>query len=229
MKPRQYSIASSPLTSAPNTASILYDVITAPSLYNEARSFYGVASTYLSDILVGGKVHAYIRPTNMNFRLPVDPKIPIIMICAGTGLAPMQSFLQERAAIAKAQPTLTLGTALLYFGCRDPDKDYICRSELEAWRDEGVVSLRPCFSQKPEASGGFKHVGGRVEADKQEVAELFKNGAKVFLCGRASKLAKSINDVLERIVMEYKGVGAQEAREWLTKQKADRYVSDVFG
>lgn len=229
MKPRQYSIASSPLSSTPNNASILYDVITAPSLYNHARPFYGVASTYLSDILVGGKVHAYIRPTNMNFRLPVDPKTPIIMICAGTGLAPMRAFIQERAAIARAQPNLTLGTALLYFGCRDPEKDYICRPELEAWQKEGVVSLRPCFSHKPEVSDGFKYVGDRVWAEKCEVAKLFQDGAKIFLCGSASKLAKSINEVLEKIVKEYKGLEAEEARAWLMKQKADRYVSDVFG
>ena len=191
--------------------------------------FHGVASTYLADLPVGGKAHAYVRATNVQFRLPVDPAMPIIMICAGTGLAPMRAFMQERAAIAHAQPNLTMGKALLYFGCRDPEKDYICAAELEAWEASGFVSLRPCFSHHPGMSGGFKYVGKRLESDKEEIVSLFKNGAKIFLCGSASKLAKSVNEVLERIVMEYRDIGSEEARAWLAKQKADRYVSDVFG
>lgn len=158
------------------------------------------------------------------------------MICAGTGLAPMRAFIQERAAIAKAQPNLAMGTALLYFGCHNPEKDYICAAELEAWEAAGLVTLRPCFSHHPEASGGFKYVGKRLEADREEVVSLFRDGAKIFLCGSASKLAKSVNEVLESMVMEYKDVGLEEARAWLAKQKAwlakqkaDRYVSDVFG
>lgn len=229
MKPRQYSIASSPLASSPHTASILYDVLAAPSIYNHSIPFHGVASTYLSEIPVGGKVHAYIRPTNVKFRLPVDPTTPIIMICAGTGLAPMRAFVQERAAIAEAQPDLKLGTALLYSGCRDPESDFICRSELEAWENSGIVSLRPCFSRKPAESDGFKYVGQRLDADKKEIACLFKDGAKIFLCGSASKLAKSVNEVLERTAMEFRGTGLEEAREWLATQKSDRYVSDVYG
>jgi cytochrome P450/NADPH-cytochrome P450 reductase len=229
MKPRQYSIASSPLASPPNTVSILYDVLNAPSTYNHSTRFHGVASTYLADMPIGGKIHAYIRATNIQFRLPVDPATPIIMICAGTGLAPMRAFMQERAAIAKAQPDRDMGRALFYFGCRDPEKDYICAAELEAWEEAGLVSLRPCFSHHPEASGGFKYVGKRLDADREEVVALFRRGAKIFLCGSASKLARSVNEVLEGMVMEYRGVGLEEARAWLGRQKADRYVSDVFG
>ncbi|GAB7330350.1 hypothetical protein MBLNU13_g01982t1 [Cladosporium sp. NU13] len=229
MKPRQYSIASSPLASPPNTVSILYDVLSAPSMYNHSTRFHGVASTYLADMPVGGKIHAYIRATNIQFRLPVDPATPITMICAGTGLAPMRAFMQERAAIAKAQPNLAVGTSLLYFGCRNPEKDYICAAELEAWDAAGLVALRPCFSHHPEVSRGFKYVGQRLEADKDEIVSLFRRGAKIFLCGSASKLAKSVNEVLEKMVMEYRDVDLEEARAWLAKQKADRYVSDVFG
>ena len=229
MKPRQYSIASSPLASAPNTISILYDVLNAPSIYNHSTRFHGVASTCLADMPVGGKVHAYVRATNVQFRLPVDPTTPIIMISAGTGLAPFRAFMQERATIAQAQPNLSMGTALLYFGCRDPEKDYICAPELEAWEAAGYVTLRPCFSHHPAVSGGFKYVGKRLESDKEEIVSLFRAGAKIFLCGSASKLAKSVNEVLEHMVMEYKDVGLVEARAWLMKQKADRYVSDVFG
>jgi cytochrome P450 / NADPH-cytochrome P450 reductase len=161
MKPRQYSIASSPLASAPGTATIVYDVLDAPSFWDHAKHFHGVASTYLRDIPVGGKVHCYAKPTNTNFRLPFDNSVPVIMVCAGTGLAPMRGFIQERAAILATQPKTEFGKALLYFGCRDPEKDYICRSELEEWEKQGVVELRPAFSQKKGASEGYKHVPDR--------------------------------------------------------------------
>lgn len=221
MKPRQYSIASSPLASAHGLASILYDVVKAPALYNPERCFHGVGSSYLADIPVGGRVHCYVRSTNAGFRLPLDHKTPVIMICAGTGLAPMRGFIQERAAIAEAQ-NITFGKALLYFGCRDPEKDYICRTELEAWEKKGVVELRPVFSQSSSSSGGFKHVPDRIWAERGEMVALFRAGAKIFLCGSASKLAKSTNQVLERIAMEAKGFNAEAAAQWLQEQKADR-------
>ena len=147
------------------------------------------------------------------------------MICAGTGLAPMRGFIQERAAIFEAQQA-NFGKAILYFGCRDPDKDYICRSELEAWEKLGVVELRPTFSR---VSVEHKYVQDRIWAERKELVQLFKDGAKVFLCGSAGKLAKSTNETLEKIVMEAKDCSVEEAREWLQEQKVDRYVTDIFG
>lgn len=225
MKPRQYSIASSPLASAPGAATILYDVLDAPSFYDQNHRFQGVASTYLSEIPIGGRVHCYVKSTASNFHLPVSHETPIIMICAGTGLAPMRGFVQERAAIAETQQA-KFGKAVLYFGCRDAEKDYICRSELEAWEKLGVVELRPTFSR---TSSEYKYVPDRIWAEREELVQLFKEGAKVFLCGSASKLAKSTNETLEKIVVEARGCSADEAKEWLQQQKVDRYVTDIFG
>ena len=129
----------------------------------------------------------------------------------------MRGLIQERTAIAEAQH-LQFGKAILYFGCRDPDKDYICRDELEAWEKLGVVELRPTFSK---ARG--EYVPERIWKSRKEVIQLVKEGAKVFLCGSASKLARSTNEVLEKIVVEAKGGTVEEAREWLQRQKVDRY------
>jgi cytochrome P450 / NADPH-cytochrome P450 reductase len=225
MKPRQYSIASSPLASAPGVVSILYDVLEGRSLFNSNHKFHGVASSYLAQLPVSGKVHAYIKSTATNFHLPTNPSTPIIMIAAGTGLAPMRGFIQERAAIAAAQK-IHFGKAVLYFGCRDADKDYICHAELEEWEKLGVVELRPAFSRGNKEP---KHVPDRIWNEREELKGLFKAGAKVFLCGSASKLAKSTNEVIEKIAAEAKGCNIADAKEWLQKQKFDRYVTDVFG
>jgi cytochrome P450/NADPH-cytochrome P450 reductase len=238
LTPRQYSISSSPLanvefiqdtesnTAQRMTASITYDVHDEAAWSGHGQ-FYGVASTYLARQGSGDKVRCYTRPTNVNFHLPLDPTTPVIMAAAGTGIAPMRGFLQERATI-KAARGAALGPAILYFGCRDYQKDFIYSEELAKWEKEGVVSVRPCFS-KSGPEGSQKYVQDRMWEDREELATLFaEQGAKVFVCGSASKLAKSTAEVCKKIYMEKNGSSEEEANEWLDKVKEDRYVSDVF-
>lgn len=149
------------------------------------------------------------------------------MIAAGTGLAPMRGFLQDRACL-KSAGTRKLGPAILYYGCRDVDKDYIYKEELEKWEKEGVVSLRPAFSRHgPE--GGKKYVHERIWEDREELRGFFRDGAKIFVCGSAAKLAKSAGDTVQKIWLEsHSGKTQEEAFEWLQGIRETRYVSDVF-
>jgi cytochrome P450/NADPH-cytochrome P450 reductase len=237
LAPRQYSISSSPLANVEFvhttdghsvqklTASITYDVHDEAAWSGQSH-FHGVASTYLARQEVGDKLRCYTRPTNVNFHLPLDPTTPIIMVAAGTGIAPMRAFLQERAAIKAARNT-ELGPAILYFGCRHPDKDFIYSTQLRQWEAEGVVSVRACFSRA--GTDVPRYVPDRMWEDRAELAELFgEKGAKVFVCGSAKKLAKSTAEVCKKIWMEKHGGSEEEADEWLEKAKEDRYVSDVF-
>jgi predicted ferric reductase len=77
----------------------------------------------------------------------------VIMISAGTGIAPMRGFIEERAALAEAS-SHKLGKAILYFGCRDHERDYIYAEQLRQWEQLGAVDVRPTFSQRgPEGAG----------------------------------------------------------------------------
>jgi cytochrome P450/NADPH-cytochrome P450 reductase len=239
LKPRQYSISSSPISNIEFvsvaektiqrlTASLTYDVHDEPAWSKADRRFHGVASTYLARLDTGDRVRCFTRSTNINFHLPADPLTPVIMVCAGSGLAPMRGFIQERATIRKAR-NATLGPAILYFGCRDHEKDFIYKDELAQWESDGAVSVRACFSKEgPE--GCFKYVPDRLWAERDEVAELFHaQGAKILVCGSASKLAKSTADVCKRIWLEkHEGMTEQDAQAWLDTVKETRYVSDVF-
>ena len=235
LTPRQYSISSSPLTTRSNgnsddtpvIASITYDVHEAPA-YNGHGTFHGVASSYLANRTEGSKIRCFVRPTNAGFHLPPDPETPVIMIAAGTGLAPMRGFIQSRACL-KAAGARKLGPAILYFGCRDVDKDYIYKDELQRWEKEGVVSLRPAFS-KHGPEGAPKYVYERIWEDREELATLFKDHkAKIFVCGSAAKLARSASETVQKIWMEkHPGKSEAEATEWLQEIKETRYVSDVF-
>lgn len=98
MRVRQYSISSSPLTD-PSQCSITIAVLNAPSLTasSSEERYLGVASTYLSELQPGERAHIIVRPSHSGFKPPTDLKTPMIMACAGTGLAPFRGFTMDRA------------------------------------------------------------------------------------------------------------------------------------
>ena len=150
----------------------------------------------------------------------------MIMICAGSGIAPFRGFLQERAAQQAAGQQV--GPSLLFFGTNDPDVDYLYRSELEAWQRDGVVEVFTAFSSRPE--GEVKFVQHRVWAERERIAELFRQGATVFVCGDGRFMAPAVRDTLVRIYREARGVSEAEADHWADEVEREngRYVADVF-
>lgn len=156
MRIRQYSISSSPLWS-PEKVTLTIGVLSAPSLGSQEHLFSGVASTYLAGLLPGDQALLAIRPSGVAFHPPTDPTVPIVMFCAGSGIAPMRGFIQERAA--QKHSGRSVGPALLFFGCRSPDEDYLyADTDLKQWVKDGVVDVRPAFSRVEEASEGCKYV-----------------------------------------------------------------------
>ncbi|TAQ85754.1 hypothetical protein B7494_g5932 [Chlorociboria aeruginascens] len=232
LSPRQYSISSSPLHPTNNPArrdnadiaTITFDVLSAPALSGHGI-YNGVASTYLASRRPGDRISCFVRRTNVGFRLPANPEIPVIMIAAGTGLAPMRAFIQERAAIAEAG-VLKLGPAMLFFGCRHEDKDFLYKDELKEWERKGVVTVKPAFSKMGDKPVYVQDV---IYENREEAMRLFQSGGKIFCCGSAARLGKSAGEVCKRIYREDKGCTEEEAEHWLQAQKEDRYVSDVFG
>src|ERR1700750_591664 len=143
LAPRYYSISSSPSGEAERCS------ITVALVEGRAHSgrgvYKGVCSTYLAGRRTGDAIHATVRETKAGFRVPDDPALPIIMIGPGTGLAPFRGFLQERAA-QKAEGA-QLGPAMLFFGCRHPEQDYLYARELKGFAADGVAELHTAFSR----------------------------------------------------------------------------------
>jgi cytochrome P450/NADPH-cytochrome P450 reductase len=156
MRVRQYSISSSPLWN-PRHATLTLTVMQAPALANDEQQFFGVGSSYLASLQTGDRVAVSVRPSNALFHLPADPAVPVIMFAAGSGIAPMRGFIQERAEQKKAGREI--GKMLLYYGCREPGMDYLySKSDLKEWIELGVVEIRPAFSRKTEESLGYRYV-----------------------------------------------------------------------
>src|SRR4029078_98613 len=113
-------------------------VVRAPAI-SGLGVYKGVCSNYLAGRRAGDTIHATVRETKAGFRLPDDPAVPIIMLWPGTGLAPFRGFLQERAD--RRAKGAKLGPAMLFFGCRHPEPDYLYSDEVKAFAGEGVTEL----------------------------------------------------------------------------------------
>lgn len=230
LSPRVYSISSSPLDPKSSSegcliASLTFDVFEAPATSGHG-TFRGVASSYLANRIPGDSISCLVRPTRVPFHLPPDTETPVIMLAAGTGIAPMRAFMQERALIKRAG-VRKLGPALLFFGCRHPDKDYMYRSELATWVDEGLVEVIACFS-KPGDGGKSRHVPDALWEHRERVWDLFGAGAIIYTCGSAARLGSSSAATCRKIWSEKTQGSESEAHEWLDRMKNDRYISDVY-
>jgi cytochrome P450 / NADPH-cytochrome P450 reductase len=225
LTPRQYSISSSPRWS-PDHVTLTVAVLEAPALSGRGI-YHGAASTFLAQVRPGTRIPVTIRPSNVAFQPPVSLSTPMVMVCAGSGLAPFRGFIQDRA-IAAAQESITPAPALLFFGCDAPEVDYLYRDELAEWAASGVVDVRPAFSSAP--SDGVTYVQDRLWADRAEVTELVVQGAKFYVCGDGRRMAPAVYDTCLRIYTEATGASSAEAQEWLEdmQRQHGRYVADVF-
>ncbi|VIO71401.1 Bifunctional cytochrome P450/NADPH--P450 reductase 1 [Bradyrhizobium ivorense] len=222
LAPRYYSISSSPAGAA-QRCSVTVGVVEAPA--SSGRGIYkGVCSNYLARRRAGDTVHATVKETKAGFRLPDDNAVPIIMIGPGTGLAPFRGFLQERAA-RKAQGA-TLGPAILFFGCRHPDQDFIYADELKAFAAEGIGELYTAFSR---TDGPKTYVQHLIAAQKGRVWDLIQKGAIIYVCGDGGKMEPDVKATLMSIYRERTGADVNAAARWIEEMGAkNRYVLDVW-
>ncbi|MFY7070455.1 bifunctional cytochrome P450/NADPH--P450 reductase [Nocardiopsis changdeensis] len=205
LAPRSYSVSSG-AAAAPGTVDLMVSPLTAPHRSGKGR-YLGTASHFMAALEPGDEVRARVLPAADAFRVPEEPDVPVIMVAAGTGLAPF------RGAVADRVHRGVRGRALLYFGCDHPDADYLYREELEAAERAGAVRLRPVFSAAPRE--GARFVQDRILAEADEVLGLLEAGGRVFVCGDGRAMAPGVRAAFVRIRREAAGCGEEEARAWL--------------
>jgi cytochrome P450/NADPH-cytochrome P450 reductase len=222
LAPRYYSISSSPAGDAAR-CSITVGVVEGPA--SSGRGIYkGACSNYLASRRAGEIIQATLRETKAGFRLPEDTRVPIIMVGPGTGLAPFRGFLQERAS-RKAKGA-ALGPAMLFFGCRHPEQDFLYAEELKAFAAEGIADLYTAFSR---ADGKKTYVQHLIAQEKDKVWRLMEEGAIVFVCGDGSKMEPDVKAALVAIYRERSNADADAAARWIDELGAkNRYVLDVW-
>ncbi|PHH89475.1 hypothetical protein CDD83_5995 [Cordyceps sp. RAO-2017] len=225
MRVRQYSISSTPLLGQ-SECSLTYSVLDAPAKGSrKGHQFLGVASTFMERLMPGDYLQVSLRPSRNGFHLPPDDSRPLIMACAGTGLAPFHAFVAERAM--KKSGGRKVGPALLFYGCHKPGEDDMYREEFDAWEKQGVVSVRRAFSGKPEASENCKHVQDRILHDKKVVVDLYGQGAQLYVCG-AGNVGSGIEKAMAQIRAESQKCDLETAMKWIQEVKGERFWADVF-
>ena len=222
---RFYSISSSP---AANKNVVTATVAVVKEKVFTGRMHEGVASTFLQRAAEGQKIPIFVRTST--FRLPTNPEAPVIMIGPGTGYAPFRGFLQERTALQASGAKL--GPAMLFFGCRNKDRDFIYEAEMQTALREGVITdLDVAFSR----DGPKKvYVQDKIIEKASTVYPIVKgtvgkNEGAVFICGDAKNMAKDVNKALLSVLMREGDYAAHEAEEILRRLKAEfRYHQDVW-
>ena len=227
---RQYSISSSPLAE-PGSCTLTWSVIDEESFQGEGKRFLGVASNYLSNLHEGDHIHVSVKQSHQSFHLPLDiSETPLIMVCAGTGIAPFRGFVQER--VLQIEAGRKLAPALLFMGCQKPGHDDLHADELSAWALKGAVDLRYAYSRDSNSSNGAKYVQDRFWADREDVMHYYDSGAKVFMCG-SGKVADGVRDASVKMYMqasekEGNPKTKEEAEKWFNALRNERFMSDIF-
>jgi cytochrome P450/NADPH-cytochrome P450 reductase len=226
MVPRHYSIASSSMLS-PRTVGLVVSVLDAPARSGHGF-FKGVASNYLATVQPGQVIRARVDPARQAFRAGADPAKNVILVSAGTGVAPFLGFLGDR--LAAQQAGAPVEPALCFFGVRDPEVDYIFRDRFERAEAIGIVHMRPAFSRAPQ--GGVRYVQDRIAADADDVWNLLGDPAKdahVYVCGDGAQMAPAVRGSFLEIYRARTGADDGQARDWLNGLvESDHYVEDVW-
>ena len=214
LTPRLYSIASS-LDANPEEAHLTVGVVRYTQF---GRPHWGAASSYL----IGGaeEVPIYIEP-NDHFRLPVDGDTPIIMIAAGTGVAPYRAFVEHRKEYGHK------GDNWLIFGDRNLSSDFLYQLEWLRYRKEGFLNrIDAAFSRDQSRK---VYVQTRITQKAKQIYAWLERGAHIYVCGDAERMAADVNQALHAVLQSAGGLNDERAAQYLSEMKsARRYQRDVY-
>jgi sulfite reductase (NADPH) flavoprotein alpha-component len=215
LKPRLYSIASSPLA-CPGRVQLCVGVVRAD---RRGRLRDGIASCHLA-FRADPAVPLLAQVQVSHFRLPADPATPIIMVGPGTGIAPFRAFLQHRAA------TGSKGRAWLFFGDQRSATDFLFREDIESWKASSALTrLFLAWSREGKQKVYVQH---RM-AEAPDLWRWLQDCAHFYVCGDASRMAKDVDASLRAVAQSEGRMSADQARDWIVAlARQGRYQRDVY-
>lgn len=217
LTPRLYSIASS----QEEVDEEVHLTVAVVDYEAFGKDHLGGASGYLANRVEEQQtVNVYIE-NNDHFRLPANDDATVIMIGPGTGIAPFRAFLQQRDASA-AQ-----GKNWLFFGNQHFLGDFLYQSELLAYRNSGLLSqLDVAFSRDQEQK---IYVQDKLKQQGAAIYDALQQGAYVYVCGDASRMAKDVHQALIEIIEQHGALTNEQATDYLDElRQQHRYQKDVY-
>lgn len=216
LPPRLYSIASAN-SATPDEAHITVRVVEYEA---HGRARRGVCSSFVAERRPGETMAVFVQ-SNPNFRLPADPAAPVLMIGAGTGVAPFRAFLQERGESGAGGPNW------LFFGDRHFRTDFLYQTDWQRLMQEGVLShMDVAFSRDRAEKVYVQH---RLAEHGREIHAWLERGAYVYVCGDEKRMAPDVHAALTAIVMRHGGADRERAEAYLAEMRQQRrYQRDVY-
>ncbi len=212
LQPRLYSIASS-AKAYPQEVHLTVAAVR----YGKRK---GVSSTFLADRVGDGEVPLFVQPSK-HFRTPTDGDVPMIMIGPGTGIAPFRAFLQERRALGHQ------GRNWLFFGEQHAASDFYYQDELQGMQRDGLLNHLSLAFSRDQAQKVY--VQDRIREEGAELWRWLQDGAKLYICGDASHMAKDVDQALRQVAQTHGGLGVEGAVEyWRQLSEQKRYLRDVY-
>lgn len=217
LTPRLYSIASSQA----EVESEVHVTVGVVRYEIEGRARAGGASSFLADrVEEDGEVRVFIEH-NDNFRLPANPETPVIMIGPGTGIAPFRAFMQQRAADG-AQ-----GKNWLFFGNPHFTEDFLYQVEWQSYVKEGLLTRIDLAWSRDQQQKIY--VQDKLREQGAELWRWINDGAHIYVCGDANRMAKDVEHTLLEVIAEYGAMDAEAADEFLSELRVERrYQRDVY-
>ncbi len=212
LQPRLYSIASS-AKAYPQEVHLTVAAVR----YGKRK---GVSSTFLADRASDCEVPIFVQPAK-HFRTPGDGSVPMIMIGPGTGVAPFRAFLQERRAQGHQ------GRNWLFFGEQHAASDFYYQDELQGMQRDGLLTHLSLAFSRDQAQKIY--VQDRIAEQGAELWRWLQDGAKVYICGDASHMAKDVDHALRQVAQAHGGLDGEGAVDyWRQLSEQKRYLRDVY-
>ncbi|XP_014467335.1 PREDICTED: NADPH-dependent diflavin oxidoreductase 1 [Dinoponera quadriceps] len=214
VKPRAYSIASSS-KATPNAIQILVAVVRYKTRLLEPR--FGLCSEWLASLRNNDKLVFWLQ--GGTFRFAKDK--PIILIGPGTGLAPFRSLLLERALTDES-----LRDYALFFGCRNKERDYHCKEDLERLSREKNLKVFCAFSRDQENKVYVQHV---IRRQRELCWQFLQNGGSIYLAGNSKNMPNDVRDEFVNLVKEIGEMTKEEAEVFVEHlEKNNRYQCETW-
>jgi sulfite reductase (NADPH) flavoprotein alpha-component len=217
LQPRSYSISSSP-KAFPGELHLTVGEVEYENLGRRKR---GACSGFLAKVdIEKEQVPIYIE-SNPNFRLPKDDTTPIVMIGAGTGIAPYRAFVQHR------ELSENRGKSWLFFGNRNFETEFLYQTEWQNFLKTGALTrMDVAFSRDGSKKRYVQH---QLIENSAELYKWLKEGAYFYICGDMSKMAGDVQAALVKIVEKEGAMNAEGAMEYVDNlQKERRLQLDVY-
>ena len=225
LRPRYYSVSSSPRIHGDGIAQLTVGLAAAPVPGVPGREFCGMSSHYMHTLRQGDRLNVFIDSAD-GFRLQQDMTKPMIFVSAGTGLAPMRAFLWERLAMKRAG--VSLAEAALFNGIRSSSQDYIYRDEIGRFAAEGVLNHVHVATSR-ERPGRRDYVQDRIRAQGALVWRLLAAGGYVYVCG-SQPMREAVRDAFADVIAEHGALPRERAGAYLDQlETTARYRPDLWG